>query len=297
MYLFINNDKEQCGVYQYGLRLYSIIKGHFDIEYVELGTREKYDAEINKKKYHKIILNYHPFIYDWYNVSELDTPNHYYIYHDGGYDNIPSERILHTDPTATIGIPLPRPLQLDSVHYTPHVLHPKKPIIGSFGFGFDHKNFDQLIELVQFYFDTAFIRLIIPYSYYCDINGMEAKKQRDKCFAKINKPGIQLEITHTFITNEELITFLGQNDLNIFLYDKNPDTGCSSVIDYALCVNRPIAISDSEMFRHIYSDHICVYKRSLIDILNDPMSYEYLQQFQIRWSHKAVRDVFMKILE
>ena len=45
--------------------------------------------------------------------------------------------------------------------------------------------------------------------------------------------------------------------------------GISSTIDYDISVKRPLAISDSYMFRHIYSHDICVYKVNIDDAINN----------------------------
>ena len=69
---------------------------------------------------------------------------------------------------------------------------------------------------------------------------------------------------HTdFVNENDLLIFLQSNTMNIFLYDNLHGRGISSTIDYALSVRRPLGISDSFMFRHIYSDEICLYKNSI----------------------------------
>lgn len=70
-------------------------------------------------------------------------------------------------------------------------------------------------------------------------------------------------ITNEFFSNEEILLFLSSNDTNIFLYDHMYGRGISSVIDYAISAKKPFVISDSYMFRHIYSDNICVYKTNI----------------------------------
>jgi hypothetical protein len=51
--------------------------------------------------------------------------------------------------------------------------------------------------------------------------------------------------------------------MNLFLYDSLEGKGIASVTDYALSVRTPFAISDSTMFKHLYSDEVCVYKRPI----------------------------------
>ena len=189
MHLYINNDKQKkkCGVYQYGLRLYNILNKYYNIDYVEISTIEKYNETLKNKDYKIIIINYHPFTCGWFNIKDLNSENHYYIYHYLSICNISVEHILNTDPTSNFGIPIPRPLYLDyyEIDRTPNIPNLENPTIGTFGFGFDHKNYDKMIDIIQEQFDNATIRMIIPYSDYCDYYGTEANKQREKCFSKL----------------------------------------------------------------------------------------------------------------
>lgn len=82
-----------------------------------------------------------------------------------------------------------------------------------------------------------------------------------------------MEIIHDFIDDSSLLTFLAGNTVNIFLYGKMEGQGCASVIDYASSVGRPIRISDIAMFRHIYSEEICVYKTQIQDIIERENQY------------------------
>jgi hypothetical protein len=62
--------------------------------------------------------------------------------------------------------------------------------------------------------------------------------------------------------------------MNIFMYDNShPNSGVSSVIDYAISVKRPIAISDIHWFRHMYKDEICVSKRNINYIYENSLQY------------------------
>jgi hypothetical protein len=81
----------------------------------------------------------------------------------------------------------------------------------------------------------------------------------------------------------QLLDWLNSNTINIFLYDTMFGRGCASTIDYALSVQRPIGISDSYMFRHIYSDDICVYKTPIKDIIENGL--HYLEHYKTKWSN------------
>ena len=138
--------------------------------------------------------------------------------------------------------------------------------IGSFGFATAGKGFDRLCELVNAQFDEALIRINIPFH---DIPSMVPREQLDSvvtaCQNKITKTNVQLEMTHNFFSEDELLAFLSQNTINAFLYEGGADRGLSSCTDYALASGRPIAISRTPMFRHLHgiNPSICVEDRTL----------------------------------
>jgi hypothetical protein len=79
------------------------------------------------------------------------------------------------------------------------------------------------------------------------------------------------------------------------MYDKMTGRGISSVIDYALSVKRPLGISDSYMFRHIYSDEICLYKNDVKTSMNN--SLEYCNKFTKLYSNDKLCDKMEKIID
>ena len=151
------------------------------------------------------------------------------------------------------------------------------PIFGSFGFGFNRKGFDKIIQLINNQYDNAIIKLVMPHAETCPSD----ENIINRCIGNITKAGIKLMVTHDFFDENDILLFLQSNTMNIFMYETHQSAGVSSVIDYALSVKIPIAISDASWFRHIYSDEICVYKRSIKDILNTSRSYceQYLDIF------------------
>lgn len=100
-----------------------------------------------------------------------------------------------------------------------------------------------------------------------------AERIRQLCFANNVKPGIKVIITHEFLSTPDILAFLKSTDLNIFLYDKMNGRGISSVIDYAISAKTPFAISDSYMFRNVYSDDICLYKNTIHSCIESSKSY------------------------
>ena len=168
------------------------------------------------------------------------------------------------------------------------------PIFGSFGFGFQNKGFDKIVDLINKTHNNAIIKFILPFAHYDPnaVNNYNAVYA--KCLKYNVKPGIKLMIITSFCSNEDILYFLKSNYMNIFLYDTMEGRGTSSVIDYALSVNTPFCISDSYMFRHIYSDEICLYKTELPSCYSN--SLKHIELFQIKNSHKNVICKFKEII-
>lgn len=282
--LIVNNHIKECGVYQFGKRVGDILlqSRNNEYHYREISSYQEYLALLQKYKYDAIIYNYHPATLGWLNQDTINKRiASYAMYHE---ETMPSffDYILNIDPTAPnthkqIGIP--RPLLKTNFTY----INSDEIIIGSFGFAFHSKGFHNIVKYVNEQFDNARIRFHMPYAYHAGWTAVPVTEEIKKwCYDNITKPGIKLEITHHFMDENALLEFLSQNTINIFLYDDLGGRGCSSVIDYALSVNRPLAISTSYMFRHIYSDEICLYKTPIADIIKNGNSYS--DKFREKWS-------------
>lgn len=290
--IFLNHKEKACGVYQYGHRSGSILKksSKYNFIYVEVDSESEF---INAMSIHQpigVIYNYHPATMGWlgYNgMNKFPHVKHYGLYHEGSVpDHKQFNYILFVDSTqpdvgASFGIP--RPLFEKDLP----VVHNPIPVISSFGFGFEHKGFEKIVKLVNQQFDNAIIKFHIPYSFYADRDGLRATGVINRCRNEIQKPGIQLITTNNFLTDDELLNFLNNSTLNIFLYDNIEGFACglSSVIDYAVSVNVPFAVSKSSMFRHIRDNvpSICAEDRSLVDIIQS--GTDAVQKYRDKWSH------------
>jgi hypothetical protein len=131
---------------------------------------------------------------------------------------------------------------------------------------------------------------------------MQAKNHIQKCINFLKKfPNLRLKYSHEYLTNEELITFLKKNDINIFFYKDKRDRGISSVLDYALSACKPIAISECNMFRHVH-DKLIIYnnKNSLKSILSrgDKIVKKYCKEWSpknILWEYEIIlNEIFEK---
>lgn len=281
--IFLNHQQESCGVYQYGKRLYNILalegSNLFEYIYIEIGSASEYEKIYNDYgNGHIFIYNYHAATMPWLNKRLMRSG----ITHVG----IPHESPAHYF-DLVIDIPaIPRPLfvfqgpasQIQSNDQDVHMFinyneGPDVPIFGSFGFGFDNKGFDRIVQLVNEQFNRAIIKFVIPRAHYDPKREQTVQQAREKCIqANKKSPAIKLMITHSFLSDQDILLFLSRNTINLFLYDKMHGRGISSALDYAMSVGVPIGISDSYMFRHVYRDDICVYKRSIIECIKNNFS-------------------------
>jgi hypothetical protein len=311
--LFLNHKKKQCGVYQYGLRIYNILKLTKDInyEYYELDCVEEYNYITSKNNYYAIIYNYHVATMSWLNknnirkdILSVAIPHEISV----SFFNITCD----IDPDAVetnIHYPLPRPIFenieeiLSNINYSSEEnknfinLHTNENlhIFGSFGFGFEFKGFDKIVKLINDNYDDAVIKFIIPTADFCNSSNENNKNLSSKCLSLNIKPGIKLLISHAFFSNEEILKFLSLNTMNIFLYDKLDGRGISSAIDYAISVKKPIGISDSYMFRNIYSNEVSIYETTIENCMKN--SVNYCNKYLEKYSNKNLRNKFKNILK
>jgi hypothetical protein len=311
--LFINSINKQCGVYQYGVRLYNILQKCPDIEYkyFEIDNIEKYRLLITQYSTSThIIYNYHTVTMGWLNNNTVcKTTVNIGIPHESSSNCF--NLILNIDPNGLEtknAFNIPRPIyenvselltddyksSTQEIHDFINYKENEVPIFGSFGFGFQNKGFDKIVDLINKTHDNAIIKFIMPFAHY-DPNAVNNYNTvYTKCLKYNVKPGIKLMTITAFCSNEDILYFLKSNYMNIFLYDSLQGRGTSSVIDYALSVNTPFGISNSYMFRHIYSDEICLYKTELSKCYSN--SLKHVELFQVKNSHKNVICKFKEIM-
>ncbi len=285
----VNHSVENCGVYQYGKRVGSILEksNNNKFIYLEIDTENEFRENLKKYSPEIIIYNYLSGTMPWMNESiakELRSKNirQLLLVHNVNYDTF-FDYYLHQDPdypTDDINFSICRPL----FEYHPQKIVSNSDVlkIGSFGFGFRVKYFDEICRVVneQFYGRKVEINLHLTHSHFCQ-NSNDIQAIKHECLSRLTNSNIKLNMTHQFLSDDEMLDFLYENDLNIFFYQDYPSyNGISSTIDYALSVKKPIAICKSRMFSHIMNvrPSICVEDNYLIDIINNgfaPLESKY----------------------
>ena len=268
--LYVSSRSEQhCGVYQFGKNIgLALAKStRYDFIAVDCAGRDDLNRSLAEYRPAAVVYNYHAGTLSWIDSSVTRTvavPQIGTIHEcsqatvDAATNDVFDAHIA-PDPTLLLRNPFVFKTGRLVLPYVNNHPLPDIPTIGSFGFGLEGKGFDRIIETVQREFDRALIRLHIPFSPIMDPMGTLAADIRRRCEGLITKPGVQLTLSHDFLDQAALLDFLAGNTVNAFFYDKYPDRGISSATDYALAVDRPMALTRSDMFRHFIPSNPAVF--------------------------------------
>ncbi len=305
--IFINQAKANCSIYESGRMMYNslLLSNKYTIDYLEVDESNRSISN----KYDFYAFNYHHSTMGWLDTRcvrrlpglkvtfVLETlPNNLFVLCPA--DDFDAYCVL--DPTMNVAdkrvYAFPRPLEVPA-RLTSYQ-EPAIPIIGTFGFATPGKGFELVVDAVNKEFDEAIVRINIPSATYADDVFWALHKQNyaeylsDLC-NKTAKKGIQIIITHDFMTKNELIEWCGQNTLNCFLYNRN-QPGLSATTDQAISSGRPLAVSDNETFRHIHS-YIRPYPfRSLKESI--ALSQPEVLQMQKEWAPENFAAKFEEVL-
>ena len=327
--LFVSHKKTQCGVYEFGKSISSVLEKSAAYTFIrtECDSLNELEAAIAKHQPSAVIYNYNPWVLPWIcskitkgvyrnNLTRFKTI-HIGIIHEvtqeiadmaTGYMNSyilgrPHKKLnslfnyyIAADPTLLLKNPLVFKTGRLIPQFQSTLPAPAIPTIGSFGFGTPKKGFQRLVSKVQEEFDQAIIRINMPGTDFGDKDSASAKRIADECRQLITKPGIELNITHDYLGDEQLLSFLGANSMNVFMYEDTGGRGISSAVDNALAVKRPVAVSRCPMFRHILSARpsVCVDDQSLKTILAN--GFAPLEQLVADWNQSNLCWEYERIL-
>lgn len=296
---FINSKKENCGVYQYGLRIWDALKySNLDISYYEIENADQFRS-LDFSNVDILFFNWieggYTGPFGWYMLPlALEIKQKY---------GVVTATVMHTKDFSTTSFDyyfdqntrdsgFIRPL------YNYDITKPKPknsiPTIGSFGFAGDHKGFDDIVRKVNKEYDEAVINLHITNAYYGDADGSGQHRIINEIKSIPLKPGIKLNITTAFLTNEEILDFVYKNDIIILAYKYVGDI--SGVPDYAISANTPIAVTSVGAFKHVYKPEIDINLHTISEILRYNLSTEYVKSLREEWSRENLVDSFSKLM-
>ena len=299
--LFINTEKAVCSIHESGLMVFNCIKdsSNYSLDYFEL---KKEDLHI-PATYNFYLFNYHFSTTGWLDTKSIKAlpglkgtivleilPNDPFVY----CSPFDFDFYCVLDPSMTFKhkkvFVFPRPLDAYS-----GLLSKKEneiPVIGSFGFATRGKGFEHVVAAVNNEFEKAVVRINIPHGTYTDPSHQYAKKLAAQCMS-LAKEGVNIVITHHFMSKDELIYWCSENTLNCFLYDRNMP-GLAATTDQAITSERPLAVADNTTFRHI-TRYIRPYPETKLkeSIFS---SAPLVKKMKEEWSSQSFRQRFEKML-
>lgn len=233
-----------------------MLSDKFLLDYIEIDETNR----TIKTGYDFYVFNYHPLTMKWLDTKSLKKklgfvttivletlPNDPFVF----CSKNDFDAYIVLDPTINSKnkkvYAFPRPLE--KINFELPKINNEIPIIGTFGFATKGKGFHHVVDAVNKEFDKAIVKINIPFGDFVPDSESYANFLANVCKQKA-KEGIDVRITHDFMSKEELIKWCASNTLNCFLYDRNMP-GLAATTDQAIVARRPLAISNNETFRHI----------------------------------------------
>ena len=300
--LFINCVEAQDSIFESGKMAYECLlgSGQFSLDYQALTP----ENTAIPTKYDFYLFNYHLVTMSYLDVVAIRkslpgvkitlvlevAPNNPFVYCSP--EDFDAYCVL--DPTlkatAENVFVFPRPLEppLENNAYQAGEI----PVIGSFGFATQGKGFEHVVDAVNREFERALIRINIPFATYADESHNYARQLAEMCQQRA-KPGVQVVVTHDYMSKRELIKWCQQNTLNCFLYDRNMP-GLAATTDQAVASGRPLIVSKNNTFRHIQSYIKPFPYQSLQEAIANTETA--VQQMQQDWSAENFRQRFEQVL-
>ncbi|MEG3970455.1 methyltransferase domain-containing protein [Microcoleus sp. T2B6] len=295
--LIVSHKQKQCGIYQYGVNITEALQksDRYAFAYAECSNYTELKNAVAQTNPAAIIYNYYQTTMPWltkemvrqYQIPQLGIM-HDFTQEDA--DKVTRELFdwhLCPDPTLVEN----NPIVFKTKRLVPAYINsqnvPNIVTIGSFGFGFSDQGCERLVSLVQEELERAKIVLHLPFNNVVDRQGQYALATAENCRKIISKTGIELIINHEFLSKQQLLNFLASNTINAFLYDPLKYRGLSTVIDWALAVQRPIAVTKTKVLRHLSSviSNISVEHKTLKEIIQNGVAP--LVPFYNEWSEDS----------
>lgn len=274
-FLFLNADssKPQCAVYQAGKIYAEALKlcETLEIRYVDVPAPAQ-DAGILLNGWDGIIFNYQHVTMQMLgeNIFKLplkrvgffyearsdpwSSPMHFNCWPMDAFDTV-----ISPDPTLSStercwGVPrvIPRNPAGDWIinDTTP------TPIISTYGFPSPWKDLTTVIQMINEEYDTATFRMNFGHASHQENTELDrAWGKVCEELTKLAKPGIKVQFTRNYMSDEKLISWLASSDLNIFLASpvRGRITGGALLAstDLAITARAPIMVSDTVEARHL----------------------------------------------
>lgn len=269
--LLVNADagKPRCSMYQAGLAVRDALdhSKNIGIYYVEASGDSWLPINLANSA-DLVIFNYHPATMGGFSSVFLDSiktpkmgiiwdmmrePWAYSGYKGFDFIGIPAPNMETDDPKVCILPRIIHPYKSEKIYRSVSL---DKPIISTFGFPAEYKNMLGIVDAINEEFDEATFRIKYAMGDHTPSSYEPFPKHiYDEC-ARRAKPGVRVEFRADYMEMADLIDWLAESDLNIFLYgperDQDVEVRMPTSVDQAIASRRSLALSNSRCLDHIW---------------------------------------------
>jgi hypothetical protein len=258
--LVLNNPAKKCGISQLGIRSYDLIKAASSHNVTYLGTNsvEELQDYIVNNQVDALVANYFISTMSWSDefVKNLKIPK-VCIFHDAVstlkhcsevYDAVVFVKPNFTERNNIVaGV---RPIRrFEYKNYSNETF-----TIGTHGLCVSPwKRYHEILTVCAKEYPKAKYKFNLVPAELGDINGEITRSTAEYCMKIASMFKLDLEITHNFFESEtDLIDWLAQNDLNIYLSVGNNDNGPAASADLGISAQKPIVVNRDRMYEHFF---------------------------------------------
>lgn len=245
--LYVNTRTPNCGAHVMGLNLWRVLEQSAKHTY-KYSQPDSLGEMFELCKQHEataMFVNYLGLDQPWYDVKAVRRSGlKQFAFVSHGYDADDFDARFVPDPsgeqngkTFPVGRPLPAFTKKTRTSNG-------RPVIGTAGHLLPHKKFDRMVQRVIDEFDSAHIRILMGRADFAPYQLPDEELCRD-LVAKCGKD-ITIEILRENMPPPQLVDWLADHDLNVYLYDEAAQGNGFPAIapDAGLAARRPIAVGD-----------------------------------------------------
>ena len=301
--LIVTGPAVECGIYQYAWAAYNILKHSKKNAYEFLATDDHNEFQRRVRDFDVVIYNHHPHTLSWLS-SGITRPLHndgivkqiviYGHEHKNRFTGV--DAYIVTDPYAEVGENeyngMPPVKYYENIDYS----SPKGIIkIGTSGIGNRTKNLPQIINLINEQFtEDVILNLHVSDGKFVDPSGRLSEDLANIVKRRANS-NVQVQATRAFLDKRELVSWLNENDINLYWYDTPNVPGVSGSIDRAIECKKPFGVNESSFLSHVRRDFNDLNKVSIKQILDGGI--EPFSEFYNLWNPERFIEHYEKIID
>jgi hypothetical protein len=258
--LVLTGSVESCGIYQYALSLYLILRKSklVDFYFCPVSSNEDIDRHLQAHTPSVIIVNHHPATLSWLDSNFLESRVRSFGFRllvITGHEHITkfdfADHHLSSDPlvSSDSGLLIPPP----PVNDFGYKRRPRKKIqiIGTSGFGNVTKDFLSLAQKIrQEATGSIEFRIHVSQGHFIpSIKELDADVAAK--LSQLLSNDVELKFERRFLPLAGLVGWLSQNDINLFNYNSQVQIGKSASVYRAMSSATALGVNHCPLLRHV----------------------------------------------